>query len=94
MRRALLLPLALALAACVTAAPRPAPPPDPGTLASCGADRLIGLIGAPVSALPATGLPEAVRILRPGDAVTMDFSERRLNVTLDAADRIAGLGCG
>ena len=69
--------------------------PTPGTpLARCGADRLIGLIGGTVGALPPQPLDRSVRILRPGDAVTEDYSDRRLNVILDGRDRITALSCG
>jgi hypothetical protein len=35
-----------------------------------------------------------VRVIRPGQAVTMDYSAQRLNVELDKADRVARLSCG
>ena len=70
-------------------------PPGAGPgLSSCGAAELTGLIGAQVTALPDSGDWGALRIIRPGDAVTEDFSETRLNVELDAQDRIARLSCG
>ena len=87
-RLILLLPL---LAACA-----PAPrgwvlyPPA----RDCGAAALQGLTGQPLAALPASGPWVALRVIRPGDAVTEDFSESRLNVSLDGADRIAALTCG
>ena len=34
------------------------------------------------------------RVIRPGDAVTMDFREDRLNIDLDAEGRITGFRCG
>lgn len=36
---------------------------------------------------------ERVRILRPGDAMTMDFDPGRLTVRLDAAGRVASAAC-
>ena len=33
-------------------------------------------------------------VLKPGDQVTMDFSEARLNIDVDAAGNISGLRCG
>jgi hypothetical protein len=34
------------------------------------------------------------RVLRPGDAATMDFREDRLNIGVDDGGQIAGLRCG
>ena len=34
------------------------------------------------------------RVIRPGQAVTMDYRPDRLNVELDAADKVSGLKCG
>jgi len=42
--------------------------------------------------VPAAG--PSVRIIKPGDQVTMDFSEARLNIDVDAAGVITGLRCG
>ena len=42
----------------------------------------------------ASGLPAAARIIRPGQAVTMDFSPARLNLLLDGNDRIVRAYCG
>lgn len=82
------------LAACTAEAPpAPAPQPPVATLVPCGGDSLVPLIGQPVAALP-PGLPPGTRVIRPGDAVTEDYSESRLNVDLDAGDRIVRLWCG
>jgi hypothetical protein len=61
---------------------------------ACGADVLGGFVGQPVVALQAQGLPPGARIIRPGDAVTEDFGPSRLNIDLDANDRITRLWCG
>ena len=34
------------------------------------------------------------RVLRPGDAATMDFRQDRLNILVDDNGRISGLRCG
>jgi hypothetical protein len=39
-------------------------------------------------------LPEPYRVLSPGDATTMDFVGRRLNVHLDAQGRVMRVRCG
>ena len=85
---ALILPL-LALAACVE---DPIPMgPDPGT-DTCGAAEVAPLIGKPISSYqPPPG--KSVRIIRPGDAVTMDYRPDRLNISLDETDRIVSVDC-
>jgi hypothetical protein len=69
-------------------------PGEGGDPVPCGADRLAGYIGQPVTALPGDEAPGSVRVIRPGDAVTEDWSETRLNVSLDGNDIIAALTCG
>lgn len=96
----ILLPLILTTAllqACTMVVPQPAPAPGPAPqsdLTSCHAVGLQGLIGAPVALLPADGGWTVVRVIRPGQMVTMDFSATRLNVTVDGADIIQSLTCG
>jgi Peptidase inhibitor I78 family len=80
----------LGLCACV---PTPAPSPVDLTPA-CGADALGAFGGQPLAAVQAQGLPPGARIIRPGDMVTEDFSTSRLNVDLDANDRVTRLWCG
>lgn len=91
--RLLILPLALAACVAGPAPDRPLPP-DGVAPASCGASRLEGFVGQPVAALNAQYLPETVRIIRPGDAVTEDYSPSRLNVVLDDKDIITEFWCG
>ena len=76
------------LAACVPAA-MPVTPP-----AMCDTVALAAFVGAPLASLQAAGLPPGTRIIRPGDAITEDYSESRLNVDLDARDNITRLWCG
>lgn len=83
---ALLLPLAGCLAE--------APPAEPPAGASCGADRLGGLIGQPKSALAGVTVGGPLRVVHPGEAVTMDFNAARLTVGIDDQGRIATLTCG
>ncbi len=91
MRRIATLTAALAaLAACQDeAAPPPAPPAD-----SCGAATLQGLVGQPEGMAAAVKAPGPVRILRPGMAVTMDYSPTRLNIEIGTDGRILRLSCG
>ena len=74
------------LAGCQPVA-KPVPP-------SCGAARLGGWIGQPVMALDEQYLPQTVRQIRPGDAVTDEFQPGRLNVVLDASDVVVAFHCG
>lgn len=61
---------------------------------SCGANGMGWLIGQPESTLAAVTISAPVRIIKPGQAVTMDHSPSRLNVHLDTAGRITSLTCG
>jgi hypothetical protein len=79
-----LIALCLALAACV---PAPAPADD-----TCNAAPYTALIGQPINAL--TAIPQGARVIRPGDAVTEDYSPTRLNIDLDDTGRILRAWCG
>lgn len=102
----ILLPLlSLTLAACVMEAPMPMPAPGPGPgpkpdptvysdLSQCGGNALHALVGLPATSLPDRGSWGALRVVKPGMMVTMDYSATRLNVQVDDADRIVALRCG
>jgi Peptidase inhibitor I78 family len=79
----------IALSACT-----PLPPVDDGSADTCGAGSWQNFLGAGVAEAQASGLPAATRIIRPGQAVTMDFQGDRLNVLLNDADRIVRAYCG
>ena len=84
--------LAVATMACATA------PPDDAA-AICRTEGLNDLVGRQASqelgeaALGRSGA-RTLRWIRPGDAVTMDYSPQRLNVHLDEQDRVARFACG
>jgi hypothetical protein len=61
---------------------------------ACGSEALRDVIGQPVGVLPPKGAWSAMRVIRPGDMVTMDYSASRLNVTVDDDGRIVQLACG
>ena len=83
------------LQACMHILPEPIPQPPPQPdLTSCYAVGLEGLIGASVSQLPTNGQWSSVRIIYPGQMVTMDYSPARLNVRVNAAGIIQSLSCG
>lgn len=80
----------LVLAACAAPAAEDVPGPR-----ACGASGLQHLIGQPEAALDALPPPDGpLRVIRPGMAVTMDFSPARLNIELDGAGRVARVFCG
>ena len=99
----LILAAALAITGCAAvppAEPPPAepPPPLPDGL-PCSAEGLSGLLGrAANEALGAEAMRRSgahmVRWIRPGDAVTMDYSEHRLNIHLDERGRVQRFECG
>jgi hypothetical protein len=97
MRPLLTLAALATLVACAAPLP-PAPPPGPAVpdaaSDTCGASARGSLIGQPATALERVYILGPVRIIRPGDAITMDFSEDRINFDLDATDRIVRIFCG
>ncbi len=68
-------------------------PTDP-TLVSCDGQAAATLIGQEASRLDELGHEGPMRIIRPDDAVTMDYQETRLNILLDQNDRIQRAYCG
>jgi len=81
------------------AAPEQTPPTmppasDPALEDTCNKAQYAALIGKPATD---PGVPPAsatVRIIKPGDQVTMDFSATRLNIDLDDAGVVTALRCG
>lgn len=61
---------------------------------SCGAEARSYLIGQPVSEVDLDTLARTVRVIRPGDAVTMDHRPDRLNLDLDDNGVILRPWCG
>lgn len=88
------------------AQPRADAPPTkapPGSVGAdrCGLERHMQLIGGPVpdaEALEALrgaeGTPWRIRVIRPGEPVTMDHLAGRLNLVLDRHGRVLRLHCG
>ncbi|SLN45689.1 Peptidase inhibitor I78 family protein [Roseovarius litorisediminis] len=60
----------------------------------CGAKRLQHLIGVRPDDFVFETLGVPFRILPPGSAMTMDHNPKRLNVSVDDANRISRLWCG
>lgn len=85
------------LAACVQGGtpPNPGAPQPPEVVEdACGAPGLQGLVGQDESVLAGMRFKGPMRLIRPGMAVTMDYSAERLNITLNDAGRIESVTCG
>ncbi len=87
--RLFLLALPLLLAACIE--PPADPVPDGQT---CGAEALQGLVGQDAAVLQTMRFGTTTRIIRPGMAVTMDYSPTRLNISINDRERIIRVTCG
>lgn len=88
------LALVAVLAGCVAEVPPSQPPVQPPGPDACGASGMQGLIGQDRAVLAAMSLPMGTRVIEPGQPVTTDYSPQRLNIDLDARDRIVRLWCG
>lgn len=89
--------LALLAALCAGGCATPAPAPSPD--AACRADAAQPLVGQPATPANAELARQragaaVVRVLRPGQMVTLEYRGDRLNVHADAADRIERITCG
>ncbi len=60
----------------------------------CGAAGYQNLIGQSADIFASMTFPAPMRIIKPGMAVTMDYSPNRLNVDLDARNQIVRFWCG
>lgn len=91
----LLLVLGLALMGC---APMPVEPSPPYT-GQCDASKASWAIGRAATAdvverVRIETTSQAVRVIRPGQAVTMDFSAARVNISVNDRNAITGITCG
>ena len=79
-----------------------APPmsdPLPPTRRTCNADAAAGHVGSEatptvVSAAQRDAGASTARVLKPGQMVTMEYIEGRLNIDVDANNVITGIRCG
>ncbi len=89
------LPLLIALTGCApTTAPESAAPAG-----QCDAAPVQDLVGKPYDAALGSDAQtrsgsRGVRVIRPGQAVTMDYRADRLNIELNAGERVVSLRCG
>ncbi len=61
---------------------------------ACGASSLQDLVGQNTAVLQTMKFEGPFRLIRPGEAVTMDYNPERLNFDLDDADVISTVRCG
>jgi hypothetical protein len=90
MRRIATLTMALAIVSACKDEPQPPGMPDD----RCGAAALHALVGQTEGIVAGAKAPGPVRIIRPGMAVTMDYSPTRLNIEIGTDGRILRLSCG
>jgi uncharacterized lipoprotein YajG len=87
------------LAGCTTQGEvRPEPSPAPVGTDACGASKVASYIGAPrtdevIAKIKSASGAQALRVVGPNDAMTMDFREDRLTVSTDENGRIKSLRC-
>jgi hypothetical protein len=96
MTRAMTMAFVLALAACVPETdPRYLGPPIPAPgVDACGAAELQDMVGGSRRVLETIRFAVPVRVIEPGQAVTMDYNPNRLNILIDEGDTIASIRCG
>ncbi|WP_235829683.1 I78 family peptidase inhibitor [Frigidibacter oleivorans] len=61
---------------------------------ACGAAGLQQMVGQPASALDTMRFAQPMRVIRPGQAVTMDYNVERLNFAVGEDGRITRVYCG
>ena len=93
MKKLLLAISLVALSACTPDSPYASKPLTENTDA-CGAKALQNLLGKPASALETIKFAAETRVIRPNDAVTMDYNPQRLNIETDARGVIVRMTCG
>lgn len=76
------------------APPATKPPADPAGADTCNMAQYMTLVGKPATDPAVPAASTTVRIIKPGDQVTMDFNGARLNIDVDAAGNVSGLRCG
>lgn len=93
MHAALTLALAAGLAACTTVE-KAGTPAEGGACNAAAAQPYVGKPASAADQARAASGAKAMRLIRPGQAVTMDYRPDRLNVELDASDSIVRIACG
>jgi hypothetical protein len=89
--------VAMAAAACTAgAAPEPGPAGPPVAPVKCVASDFTSFRNQPQGILAAATFPQGltVRVIAPGQPVTMDYSESRVNFLTDGKGVIRDISCG
>ncbi len=96
MRHLLMLPLILATACAAKAPPGDQSEPTLGGCDAAKAQFAVGKIAdaALIAKVKAAAGGQAVRRIKPGQMVTMDYSDGRLNLTLDGSGKVTKVTCG
>lgn len=94
----MLVGLMMAVTGCTTMPADGPMPPEQGA-GACNADAAQDLVGRPATSQLAADAQRrsgaaTVRWLRPGQVVTMEFRADRLNITVDAGNRVESIRCG
>ena len=96
LRSLCLFPVVFALAACAS---QPAADEATASTGTCNAEPAQSYVGKPATdanieaAFKASGA-KTMRSIKPGQAVTMDYREDRVNVSQDASGNIERVSCG
>jgi glucose/arabinose dehydrogenase len=72
----------------------PAPPSTDPAADTCNMAQYASLVGQPSTDAGVPPASATVRIIRPGDQVTMDFQATRLNIEVGADGMITAVRCG
>lgn len=90
----MLAPLAVIAACTDPALQTPTAPPVPVAGAdTCNAGRHVNLVGQDATALERVLIMGPVRVIRPGQPVTMDFRPDRINFNIGTDNRIVSVSC-
>lgn len=87
---------AFVLSACAQQQPGPAPAPGPGNCHAQSAQFAVGYIytDALEDEVRRRSGARLSRVLRPGQVTTMEFNAERVNIQVDAGNRVVAVRCG
>lgn len=84
----------MAIAACDPIDPTPAKPVTPKPTDVCNAAEVQDFVGQPRSAIDKKRIKTSVvRYLKPDSAVTLDYSDQRMNIVLDEKNIVLRVMC-
>ena len=87
--------LALPLAACAPMPPSTPPPMDYQCVAEAASWAIgQGVTDQVIERIRIDSHSDSARVIRPGQAVTLDFRHDRVNVKLNERNAIVGISCG